>query len=300
MTEFYSAGAPGDDPADAPADAPVGVPVGASINDEVLIERVVRTIGGVTGVRAIVLGGSRARGEASEKSDYDIGLYYEPNSPIDTGALGRAIATMQGPVTSQVTAIGEWGPWINGGAWLTVAGKRVDLLYRDLAKVRGVIATCRAGRIERAYQPGHPHGFVSAIYMGELALAKVLWDPDQALMPPRRQCDPYPEVLGEALIRSFFWEARFAVENAEHGRGLTDPNYVAGCIFRAVACLCQSLFALNRVYLLNEKGAVQGVGKLKRHPPGFADRVAEIHCLGAAGLPALYGLIDDVEALLKA
>jgi hypothetical protein len=285
---------------DAPDTAPQADPAGASDNDKALLERVVRTIAGVTGVRAIVLGGSRARGEATELSDYDIGLYYEPHTPIDTGALGRAIATMQGPVTSQVTALGEWGPWINGGAWLTVDGKRVDLLYRDLAKVRGVIATCRAGRIERAYQPGHPHAFISAIYMGELALAEVLWDPDQVLAPPRGQCDPYPEVLGDALIRTFFWEARFAVENAEHGRGLTDPNYVAGCIFRAVTCLCQSLFATNRVYLLNEKGAVQGVEKLKRHPPGFAGRVAEIHRLGAAGLPALRGLIDDVEALLKA
>jgi predicted nucleotidyltransferase len=33
-------------------------------NDEALLNRLVRIIGGVVGVRAIVLGGSRARGEA--------------------------------------------------------------------------------------------------------------------------------------------------------------------------------------------------------------------------------------------
>lgn len=273
---------------------------GASANDEALLDRLVRTLGGVIGVRAVVLGGSRARGEATAASDYDIGLYYEPAEQIDVGALGKAIATLPGPTTSAVSAIGEWGPWINGGAWLTVGGTRVDLLYRDIAKVRGVIATCRAGRIERAYQPGHPHGFVSSIWMGEVALCQVLWDPDKVMAPLKRQCDPYPDALGEALIRSFFWEARFAVENAEHGSGRDDVNYVAGCIFRAVACLCQTLFALNRVYLLNEKGAVRGVEKLTRHPSGFAGRVAEIHRSGAAGLPALRGLIDDVEALLKA
>ena len=46
------------------------------------------------------------------------------------------------PVAEEIglmTAIGDWGPWINGGAWLTVAGTRVDLLYRELDKVRGVI-----------------------------------------------------------------------------------------------------------------------------------------------------------------
>ena len=143
---------------------------GASANDETLLDRLVRTLGGVIGVRAIVLGGSRARGEATAASDYDIGLYYEPAAQIDVGALGKAIATLPGPTTSTVTAIGEWGPWINGGAWLTVEGTRVDLLYRDMAKVRGVIATCHAGHIERAYQPGHPHGFISSIWMGEVAL----------------------------------------------------------------------------------------------------------------------------------
>jgi hypothetical protein len=273
---------------------------GASTNDEVLLDRLVRTLGGVIGVRAIVLGGSRARGEATAASDYDIGLYYEPAAPIDVGALGKAIATLPGPTTSTVTAIGEWGPWINGGAWLTVEGARVDLLYRDMAKVRGAIATCHAGRIERAYQPGHPHGFISSIWMGEVALCRVLWDPDKVMTPLKRQCDPYPDALGEALIRTFFWEARFAVENAEHGRGRDDVNYVAGCIFRAISCLCQALFALNRVYLLNEKGAVRGVETLTRRPAGFADRVAQIHRGGVAGLPALRGLIDEVEALLKA
>src|SRR4029077_16871396 len=54
----------------------------AEPNDEVLIGRLVRAFGGVPGVRAIVLGGSRARGEATAQSDYDIGLYYEPDSAI--------------------------------------------------------------------------------------------------------------------------------------------------------------------------------------------------------------------------
>jgi predicted nucleotidyltransferase len=269
-------------------------------NDQVLIDRLVRACAGVPGVRAIVLGGSRARGEASPNSDYDIGLYYEADHPIDTGRLAKAAVQLPGLSSSSVTAVGEWGPWIDGGAWLTVDGGHVDLLYRSIDKVRAVSEACRAGRIERAYQPGHPHAFVSAIYMGEVARCRVLWDPDQVLAPLKQLCDPYPEVLGEALIRTFFWEARFALENAEHGQGRQDANYVAGCTFRAVACLCQTLFALNRTYLLNEKGAVRGVERLARHPAGFAAKVEEIHRSGAVGLPALRGLIGEVESLLKA
>src|SRR5262249_59778365 len=114
-------------------------------NDEVLIGRLVRAFGGGPGIRAVVLGGSRARGEASVQSDYDIGLYFEPAEPIDVGRLAKAAVLLPGAASSSVTAVGEWGPWINGGAWLTVDGRRVDLLYRDLARVRAVLEACRAG-----------------------------------------------------------------------------------------------------------------------------------------------------------
>jgi len=264
-------------------------------NDEVLLGRLVRALAGVPGIRAIVLGGSRARGEAGPGSDYDIGLYYEVDSPIDTGRLAKAAMLLPGAASSSVTAVGEWGPWINGGAWLTVDRRRVDLLYRDLGKVRDVIDACHAGRIERVYQPGHPHAFVSSIYMGEVALAQILWDPDGVLAALKRQCTPYPPALGEALIRTFLREAKFAVENALHGRD--DPAYVAGCAFRSVACLCQSLFALNRVYLLNEKGAAQAVDRLPRRPASFAARVARAIGAGAAGMPALMTLVEETGTL---
>lgn len=259
-------------------------------NDENLLRELVRKLGDVPGIRAIVLGGSRARGEATAQSDYDIGLYYQPETPLDVERLAEVAGTT-------VTAIGDWGPWINGGAWLTIDGRRVDLLYRDLGKVRHVVDACCAGRIERVYQPGHPHAFVSSIYMGEVALCRPLWDPDCALASLRRRCTPYPPALAEALIGTFLWEARFAVENALHGRGKADPAYVAGCGFRAVACLCQSLFALNGVYLLNEKGATEAVEKLPRHPAGFAARVAQAIASGADGLPALLALVEETGSL---
>jgi hypothetical protein len=113
----------------------------------------------------------------------------------------------------------------------------------------------------------------------------------------KRQCEPYPPALAEALIRTFLWEAKFAVENALHGRGRDDPAYVAGCGFRAVACLCQSLFALNGAYLLNEKGAAQAVDRLPRRPAGFAARVAQAIGAGAAGLPALMALVEETGTL---
>ncbi len=104
----------------------------------------------------------------------------------------------------------------------------------------------------------------------------------------------------EALIRTFFWEARFALENAWHGRGREDPNYVAGCAFRSVACLCQVLFAHNRTWLLNEKGAVAAVERLAERPADFAERVRQALGAGVAGLPALAALVEESAGLLKA
>src|SRR5436190_7371106 len=97
--------------------------------------------------------------------------------PLDVAALRAVVAALddRGP-EAEVTEIGGWGPWINGGGWLTISGKRVDLLYRDLGHVREVIEACRAGNVIALYQVGHPHAFVTAIYAGEVAACVPLRD----------------------------------------------------------------------------------------------------------------------------
>jgi hypothetical protein len=75
----------------------------------------------------VALGGSWARGEARPDSDVDLGLYYRPDSPPDVGDLRRLARELDDrhPPDS-VSEIGEWGPWINGGGWLRIAGRPVD------------------------------------------------------------------------------------------------------------------------------------------------------------------------------
>jgi predicted nucleotidyltransferase len=46
----------------------------------------------VPGIRAIVLGGSRARGSGDESSDTDLGLYYDPESPLRVETLDQVAA----------------------------------------------------------------------------------------------------------------------------------------------------------------------------------------------------------------
>jgi len=128
----------------------------------------------VGGVVAVVLGGSRARGTHRPDSDTDLGLYYRGD--LDLAAL-RALASATADLPAEVTAPGGWGPWVNGGAWLTIAGARVDWIYRDLDRVRRIWSDCQAGRYEIGAQPGHPLGYYSHSYAGETAQCRVLADP---------------------------------------------------------------------------------------------------------------------------
>lgn len=210
----------------------------------------------VPGLAALVVGGSRGRGTAGPASDYDLGLYYEPDAPLDVEALQSAVAALADDPAATVTRIGEWGPWINGGGWISVDGVEVDLLYRDLGRVRAVVDDARRGEFSMNYQVGHPHGFCSAIWMGEVATCRPLFDPSGRVAELKKLTSPYPEALRDALVYRFGWEVGFAIENAEIAARRAERTHIAGCAYRALCCAAQVLFALNGRYLINEKGAV--------------------------------------------
>ncbi|MDQ2651613.1 MAG: nucleotidyltransferase domain-containing protein, partial [Chloroflexota bacterium] len=125
-----------------------------------------RTSGPRAGVKAVTLGGSRARGMARSDSDWDFGLYYRGSIDAD------AIRELGYP--GQVVEPGDWGRIVNGGAWLEVDGERVDLLYRNLDVVEHWIAEANAGRFEIDCVGGHIAGLPTYTLAGELALGTVL------------------------------------------------------------------------------------------------------------------------------
>lgn len=195
-----------------------------------------------------------------------------------------------------MTPIGGWGPWIDGGGWLLVQGVHVDLLYRNLDRVAAAIDDAHAGKVESYYQPGHPHAFLRTIFMGEVACARILHDPRSGLAHLKARTVPYPVALATTLRTRFEWEATFALENARKALERADVSYLAGCAFRSIACLCQVLFALNGVYLLNEKGAVAAVDSFARRPANFARRVSGLYANLGRGAHA--AALDQLEALI--
>lgn len=272
-------------------------------NDEALLSRLVVALAPVPGIEAIALGGSRARGTATAASDYDIGLYYRgpPANRHRRPEQGCQIAR-RSRGRGRSHAVGWLGPWIDGGGWLLIGGIHVDLLYRDLDRVASAIDDAHAGKIEPHYQPGHPHAFLPTIYVGEAAYARPLHDPTGSLAALQARTTPYPSALAAALHKRFVWEASFCLANALKSLDRGDVSYLSGCAFRAVASLCQVLFALKGNWLLNEKGAVAAVDGFALKPTDFARRVARIYAnLGAGshaeGLDGLEALIVDRQRL---
>lgn len=256
----------------------------------------------VPGVVGVMLGGSRARGEHAPDSDWDLGVYYR--GPLDVERLGALAAeVVGGPV--EVAGPGEWGPWVNGGAWLDVDGQAVDWILRDVDRVRAVWEDCRAGRYEVGTQAGHPLGFWSPCYVGEVALGRVLADPGGELDGLRAEAGHYPEPLREALTAGAVWEAGFLVANAAKSARRGDVLHVSLSLSRAVGLLVQALFAHHRRWCLNEKGAMAAVAGMPDTPVGFAGRAESL--LGELGGGARElgervgragGLVDEVRAVL--
>jgi hypothetical protein len=205
-----------------------------------------------------------------------------------------------------VTDFGAWGNWINGGAWLTIGGQRVDWLYRDLVAVRAHCLACVEGRPEVHYQPGHPHGFHTHSYLAEVALCQPLHDPEDEIAALKLLAQPYPPALRQALVGSL-WEASFALETTRKAAQRGDVFHVSGSLFRCAACLTQVIYALNQHYWLNEKGAVKAASTMPICPHDFAARVQRALAhpgVGPAGLEAsiaLYAtLVEDTRALCAA
>lgn len=262
---------------------------------ENLLERLTQALSRAPGVAALALGGSRARGTATPSSDFDIGLYYRRGAEPDVDRLRKIVTPLIDEPAATVTRVGEWGPWIVGGAWLRVGGQKVDILYRCIESVEEVSRACARGQVTVDYQPGHPHGFPSAIWMGEVALCKPLHDPDGALAALKALAIPYPERLGRALVDRFLWEVAFSIENGELAVARGDQTHVAGCAYRALACAAQILFALNRRYLINEKGALKEAARFPVTISNLEERAAFVW--RSIGRGALQESLDALRVL---
>ncbi len=220
---------------------------------EEILGLVVGRVAKIDGVAAIVLGGSRARGNADERSDIDVGIYYDGGNPFSTAALGAAAQELDDRhLDGLVTSFGEWGPGVNGGGWLEIRGHHVDFLYREIGAVRAAIEDCIAGRSRSVHQLGHPLGFQMQIYAGEVHVCRSLYDTTSVIAELKSLVREYPEKFRAAAIAKHLFDAEFEISIAAKPAERADVMYVAGCLFRAAGFMTLVLYALNRRFFLNE------------------------------------------------
>lgn len=211
------------------------------------------------GVVAVALGGSRATGTHRPDSDWDLGLYYRGSfDPDGLRALG---------LPGHVSAVGDWGPIVNGGAWLTVDGTSVDVLYRDLDVIERWCEDAEAGRFEILAQNGYLAGAPTYVPVGELAIAQVL-----AGDLPRLS---FPDALASTAPER--WNARASLALMFAGLH-TDAVARTGMLANAILCAAHARLAARREWALNEKRLVERAGLTETHEllgaPGAVKRVS--------------------------
>lgn len=248
-----------------------------SSEQQELVSTLAERLGAISGVKAVVLGGSHARGRAKPGSDIDLGILYSEGDPFsiqDVRGLANELNDTPEPV---VTGFYEWGPWVNGGAWLTIRGQRVDFVYRSVEHLERVIAAAQAGRYEVHYEQQPPFGFFSVTYLGEIAICQPLFDPERLSYALKQRVVDYPEALRKALVQDYLWQAElnlgaFAGKFAKR----MDSYGTAACLTRAIDGLVKALFALNRRYLINDKTALEEIAEFECSPRDFSPRVQEL------------------------
>jgi predicted nucleotidyltransferase len=214
--------------------------------DDAFCGNVVDRLAALPGVQAVALGGSRAAGTSRPDSDWDFAIYYR--GAFRTDDL-RAIGW---PGT--VSEIGGWGGGVfNGGAWLQVDGRKVDVHYRDLDDVEYRLAEARAGRFGIERLMFHLAGVPTYIVVAEMALNQVL---SGELEQPA-----YPDALRAAAPPRWWQDAQATLD---YGRGAYAAHgklaETAGTIAVAACQAAHAVLAATAQWVTNEKALLDRAG----------------------------------------
>ncbi|MCT7354267.1 nucleotidyltransferase domain-containing protein [Streptomyces sp. 15-116A] len=219
----------------------------AAHSDSVFLDATAGRLAALPGVQAVTLGGSRAQGTERPDSDWDLAVYYRGD--FDPDYL-RAVGW-----EGEVSEIGGWGGGVfNGGAWLTIDGRRVDVHYRDLDVVEHELGEAEQGRFRVEPLMFHLAGIPTYLLVAELAINRVLRGelPRPDGYPPALRASAPPRWYGTATATLAYAKAGHAPKGA--------VTQVAGSIAVAAAHTAHAVLAGRGEWVTNEKGLLQRAG----------------------------------------
>ncbi|MGW7257828.1 nucleotidyltransferase domain-containing protein [Streptomyces sp. NPDC054834] len=220
-------------------------------------------------VRAVALGGSRAEGTHRPDSDWDLAVYYRGAfDPADLRAVGWE---------GEVSEVGEWGGGLfNGGAWLTIDGRRVDVHYRDLDVVEHELAEAEEGRFRVEPLLFHLAGIPTYLVVAELAVNQVL----RGELP---RPVGYPDKLRRTASERWYGTARATLSYAQANHALAGRlTEVAGALALAAVQTGHAVLAGRGEWVTNEKrlleraglrGIDEVIGGLRPEPEALRDAI---------------------------
>ena len=198
-----------------------------------------------------------------------------------------------------VTDFYDWGPWMNGGAWIRTHAGRMDLIYRNLDQVDRVIRDAQAGESEWDYAQTPTYGFHAASYLAEIEICIPLHDPDALLAARKRQVAHYPPALKAGLVQKNLWGAEFTLSFVRKFAARGDVYNAAGCMTRAAGHLTQALYALNEAYFLNDKSALDEIERFEMRPDEYAESMTRILAHPGETPSALLHSADRLDVLFR-
>lgn len=246
---------------------------------EEILNLLVNDLKSIDGIVAIVLGGSYATGHARETSDLDIGLYYHKNHPFDIGEIKTIAEKYAIDRNPTVTDFYQWGPWVNGGAWMNTSAGKVDFLYRNMEQVSDTIQKAKEGEWENHYEQQPPYGFSSVIYLAECQFSIPLYDPENSLLEFKKEVIKYPLKLKHRIIQDSLWSAEFTLIQAVSYAENQDIFNIAGCLTRALKNIVSALFAINERYPIGDKRAIEILEQSAQKPDELKKTIADILCI---------------------
>lgn len=227
--------------------------VGGAMDVEAFLEQIATALYALPGIEGVSLGGSRAQGTDRDDSDWDLAIYYradfEPQTLRDLGWPG------------EVSEIGGWGGGVfNGGGWLQIDGRSVDVHFRDLVVIDAEMEAAAAGRFRIEPLMFHLAGVPTYLVVGELAINRVL----KGVVPP---APTYPQPLRASASQE--WAGR-----AEMTLGYAEANHAA--LRRVIPCIglaavgaaqyAHAILAVRGEWTTNEKTLLEraDLGELDR------------------------------------
>lgn len=148
---------------------------------------------------------------------------------------------------------------------------------------------------ENHFDQQPPYGFSSMFYLAEVEVCKPIFDPQNVLQYLKSLVKIYPENLKNKIVQDSLWAAEFTIINAEGFAKSNDYYNTFGCFTRGLKSIIQALFAINEIYPISDKKAIEILEKADHKPKDLAKKVKSI----LSAKPSLTNNLVQLNDLFK-